>query len=70
MNVVLMMVGDIVVEHQNQVLDIQATGSDTCCNQDATNFALEIRDSALPVTLVLTTMQAQTGVSILQEVTK
>ena len=70
MYIVLMMVWDIVVEYQNQVLDVQATGSNTCCDQDAPDFALEIRDSALPVTLVLTTMQAQTGISILQEVTK
>ena len=70
MHIVLVMVRDVVVEHQHKVLDVQASGSNACCNQDATDFALEIRDCALPVALILATMQAQAWVPILEEVAK
>jgi len=69
-HIVLVMVRDVVVEHQHKVLDVQASGSNACCNQDATDFALEIRDCALPVALILATMQAQAWVPILEEVAK
>jgi hypothetical protein len=69
-NIVLVVVGHIIVQDQDEVLDVQATCRHACGNKDAANVALEVRDCALPVTLVLAAVQAQAGVPVLQQVPK
>lgn len=51
-DVVLVVVGTVVVDHQDQLLDIQASGGHRRGHHQATNSVLEVVDDAVSVVLI------------------
>ena len=52
-----MVVGHLIVDHQDQILHIQAPSSNGGRHQHIADPSLEVIDGALPVRLVLGSMQ-------------
>lgn len=62
-NVILMVIGGIIVDNHNEVLDVQPTGCHGGCNQEVADVSLEVVDRAFSVHLILATMQRQAGIA-------
>lgn len=66
-DIVLMVVGRLIVDHQDQVLHVQATSGNGGGHQHIADACLEVIDGALPVRLVLCAVQGQAGVPHLHD---
>ena len=62
-----MVVGRVIIDHQDQLLHVQAACGYTSCNEQATDISFEVVDGGLPVALVLAAMQRQAWVANLQQ---
>lgn len=51
-DVVLVVVGTVVVDHQDQLLDVQASGCHRSGHHQATNPVLKVVDDAVSVVLI------------------
>lgn len=56
-HILLVVVGRVIVDDQDQLLDIQAAGSHARGNEQAADVRLEVVDGGLSVALVLAAMQ-------------
>ena len=70
MYVVLVVVGHVIVQHQHQVLDVEAARSHAGGDEDAADVTLEVGHGALTVALVLAAVQTQAGVAVSEQVSK
>ena len=68
--VVLVVVGHVIVQHQHQVLDVEAARSHAGGDEDAADVTLEVGHGALTVALVLAAVQTQAGVAVSEQVSK
>lgn len=66
-DILLVVVGRVIIDHQDQLLYVQAACGYTSCNEQATDVSLEVIDGGLSVALVLAAMQRQAWVANLQQ---
>mmetsp|Transcript_55087 Transcript_55087/g.147028 ORF Transcript_55087/g.147028 Transcript_55087/m.147028 type:complete len:246 (-) Transcript_55087:2168-2905(-) len=67
MDVVLKVVGNLEIDYQDDLLDVDPACRNRRRNEDLRHSVFEILQSEVPVVLVLPTMQSERGVSILQQ---
>ena len=68
-HILLVVVGRVIVDDEDQLLHVQAAGSHTRGDEQAADVRLEVIDGGLSVALVLAAMQRQAGVAHLQRST-
>lgn len=68
MHVVLVVVGAAVIDHQDELLDVQTSRRHRRGHQQTTRAVLEVVDDAVPVVLIDASVQGHAGVRGLHQV--
>lgn len=68
MNIVLVVIGTIIVDHEYQVLDVETTCSNRCGNEKRHIGAFEEAHDALTIALIDTAVQCHRRIRVLEQV--